>query len=59
MSAAGLAGIVASGSRATRKAVLTTHIASAVALLGTTAGLAITGTRTAGSDDFHRGTRGL
>ena len=38
----------------TRKAVLTTHIASAVALLGTTAGLAIMGTRTAGSDDFHQ-----
>ena len=36
-----------------RKAVLTTHIASAVALLGTTAGLSIMGARTAGSDD-HR-----
>jgi hypothetical protein len=37
-----------------RKAVLTTHIASAVALLGTTAGLAIMGVRTAGSDEFHQ-----
>lgn len=37
-----------------RKAVLTTHIASAVALLGTTAGLSIMGARTAGSDDFRQ-----
>jgi len=34
-----------------RKAVLTTHIASAVALLGTTAGLAIVGAHTAGTSD--------
>ena len=34
--------------------MLTTHIASAVALLGTTAGLAIMGARTAGSDDFRQ-----
>ena len=43
----------------TRRAVLTTHIASAVALLGTTTGLAIMGTRTAGSDDFHQAHGGL
>jgi uncharacterized membrane protein len=36
-----------------RKAVLTTHIASAVALLGTAAGLSIMGLRTAGSGDPH------
>jgi hypothetical protein len=34
--------------------VLTTHIASAVALLGSTLGLSIMGARTAGSDDFHQ-----
>ncbi len=34
-----------------RKAVLTTHIAAAVALLGTTAGLTIMGRQTAGNDD--------
>ena len=34
--------------------MLTTHIASAVALLGTTTGLAIMGIRTAGTDDFRQ-----
>jgi hypothetical protein len=34
-----------------RKAVLTTHITAAVALLGTTLGLSIMGARTAGDDD--------
>ena len=54
MSAAAHPGGGGCGSPDARKAVLTTHIASAVALLGTTAGLTIMGIRTAGTDDFRQ-----